>query len=60
VRRRDDVVEAAWRRGLKVLGCGLAGEVAPVRLVLLADTLAREVDELERVLDLVLSDVEGR
>jgi hypothetical protein len=33
--------------------------VAPIRLLMLADTLAREVDELPRVLDLVLTDVEG-
>jgi 4-aminobutyrate aminotransferase-like enzyme len=58
VRRRDDVVAAAWRRGLKLLGCGWSGEVAPIRLVLLADTLAREVDELERLLDLAFADVQ--
>jgi 4-aminobutyrate aminotransferase-like enzyme len=57
VRRRDDVIDAAWRRGLKLLGCGLSGEVSAIRLVFLADTLAREVDEFERVMDLALSDV---
>jgi 4-aminobutyrate aminotransferase-like enzyme len=59
VRRRDDVIAAAWRRGMKLLGAGLAGETAPIRLVFLADTLAREVDEFERVLDLALRDVEA-
>jgi 4-aminobutyrate aminotransferase-like enzyme len=59
VRRRDDVIDAAWRRGLKLLGCGLPGEVSAIRLVFLADTLAREVDEFERVLDLALGDVEA-
>jgi 4-aminobutyrate aminotransferase-like enzyme len=58
VRRRPDVIRAAWRRGLKLLGCGWLTEVAPIRLILLADTLAREVDELLRVLDLALGDVE--
>jgi 4-aminobutyrate aminotransferase len=58
VRRREEVVRAAWRRGLKLLGCGLAGETATIRLLLLADTLSREVDELLRVLGDVLADVE--
>jgi 4-aminobutyrate aminotransferase-like enzyme len=59
VRRRDDVIAAAWRRGLKLLGAGFPGEVAAIRLLFLADTLAREVDEFERVMDLALSDVEA-
>ena len=42
---------AAWRRGLKLLGCGWPGEVSVVRALFLADTLAREVDAFLAVLD---------
>jgi 4-aminobutyrate aminotransferase-like enzyme len=51
VRERPRVIQTAWKQGLKLLGCGLGGEVASIRLILLADTLAREVDELVGVLD---------
>ena len=57
VRRRPDVIRVGWRRGLKLLGCGPSGDVARLRLVFLADTLAREVDEALRVLDRVLAEV---
>ena len=59
VRRRADIVRVGWERGAKLLGCGPAGEVARLRLVFLADTLAREIDEALRVLDAVLSEVEA-
>ncbi len=59
VRRRADIVRVGWKRGLKLLGCGPAGEVSRLRLLFLADTLAREVDETVRVLDLVLAEVEA-
>jgi 4-aminobutyrate aminotransferase len=55
VRRRQDLIRFAWRRGLKLLGCGWAGEISPIRLVFLADTLAREIDEFLRVLDETLT-----
>ncbi len=51
VRDRSRVIDAAWRHGLKLLGCGFPAEVAPIRLLLLADSTAREIDELLRVLD---------
>jgi 4-aminobutyrate aminotransferase-like enzyme len=57
VRRRDDVVRTAWRSGLKLLGAGWNGETAAIRLLFLADTLSREVDEFARVLDLTLTAV---
>ncbi len=57
VRRRADVIRVGWRRGLKLLGCGPSGEIARLRLVFLADTLVRELDEALRVLDLVLAEV---
>ncbi len=36
---------------LKLLGCGWSAEVAPIRILMMADTLAREVDELLGTLD---------
>jgi 4-aminobutyrate aminotransferase-like enzyme len=59
VRRRADVVRVGWKRGLKLLGCGLAGEVSRLRLVFLADVIVRELDEALRVLDEVLAEVEA-
>jgi len=58
VKRREKLVHAAWLRGLKLLGCGYAGETAVIRVLFLADTLARELDEFVRVMDLAMSDVE--
>jgi 4-aminobutyrate aminotransferase-like enzyme len=58
VKRREDVVRAGWRRGIKLLGCGLSGETSTIRLVFLADTLAREIDECVRVLGEAIGDVE--
>ena len=55
VKDRPRVVRTAWEHGLKLLGCGWPGDVAPIRLLLLADTLAREVDELVGVLDRVFT-----
>lgn len=58
VRRREALVHAAWLRGLKLLGCGYAGETAVIRVLFLADTLAREIDEFARVFELAVTDVE--
>jgi 4-aminobutyrate aminotransferase-like enzyme len=57
VRRRDAIVKAAWQHGLKLLGCGWAGETSVIRLLFLADTLSREIDEFLRVLDATLEEV---
>lgn len=51
VRGRADFVKVGWRYGVKLLGCGWNAEVAPIRILGLADTLAREVDELLHLLD---------
>lgn len=56
--RREAVVKAGWRRGLKLLGCGLSGDPSVIRVLFLADTLSREIDEFLRVLDAALSEVE--
>ena len=55
VRNRDEVVHKGWEHGIKLLGCGWSGEVAPIRLLMLADTLAREVDELLGIMDRVFA-----
>jgi 4-aminobutyrate aminotransferase-like enzyme len=51
VRERSRVVDTAWQHGLKLLGCGWGGDIAPIRLLLLADTTTREVDDLVQTLD---------
>ena len=58
VRRRDDVVRIGWERGLKLLGCGWPADVSAIRVLMLADTLGREVEEFARVFDEVLTKVE--
>jgi 4-aminobutyrate aminotransferase len=59
VRRRADVIHAAWRRGAKLLVCGRAGEVSAIRLVFLADVLAKEIREGFDLIDAAISDVEA-
>jgi len=59
VRRREEIVREAWRRGLKLLGCGNAGEVSGIRLLFLVDTLGREIDDFARTLDATLAAVGG-
>ena len=59
VRRRHDVVMTAWRHGLKLLGCGRKGEVSAIRLLFLADVLAREIHEAIDLLDATLSEVKA-
>jgi len=58
VRHREEILETGWRYGLKLLGCGLPGELSRLRILLLADVLTREVDELVEGLDRVLTEVE--
>jgi 4-aminobutyrate aminotransferase-like enzyme len=58
LRRRADVIRAGWRRGVKLLVCGRAGDVSAIRLVFLADVLAREVREAFDLIDLAIGDVE--
>lgn len=57
VRRRSDLIAAAWKRGLKLLPCGRPGDVAAIRLVFLADVLAKEVEDAIRLLDASLGDL---
>ena len=45
--------------GAKLLGCGPSGEVSRIRILFLADAVARELDEALRVLDEVLAEVEA-
>ncbi|MGQ0613741.1 MAG: aminotransferase class III-fold pyridoxal phosphate-dependent enzyme [Planctomycetaceae bacterium] len=59
VRQRDKVIAEGWKRGLKMLGCGPAGEVARIRLIFLADTLAREIDDFAKVFEETVAAVGG-
>lgn len=59
VRRRADIIRVGWQRGAKLLGCGLSGETSRLRILFLADAVAREIDEALRVLDAVLTEVEA-
>jgi len=58
VRRRADVIHAGHRRGVKLLVCGRAGDVSAIRLVFLADVLAKEIREAFDAIDLAIGDVE--
>jgi 4-aminobutyrate aminotransferase-like enzyme len=57
VRWREEVIRAGWRLGAKLLGCGRRGETSRVRIVLLADVLTREIDQMIEVLDRVFAAV---
>jgi 4-aminobutyrate aminotransferase-like enzyme len=58
VRRRSDFVKTGWQMGVKLLACGWNAEVAPIRILGLADTLGREIDELVHVLGRVAAALE--
>ncbi|HVY62858.1 MAG TPA: aminotransferase class III-fold pyridoxal phosphate-dependent enzyme [Planctomycetota bacterium] len=55
VRRREELVPFAWNHGLKLLGSGLPGETARVRLLFLADTTARELEDFAVTFDRILA-----
>ncbi len=57
VRWREELIRRGWRLGAKLLGCGRKGELSRLRIVLPADVLTREVDEMADVLDRVLGAV---
>jgi 4-aminobutyrate aminotransferase-like enzyme len=57
VTRRADVLRAGLGRGIKLLPCGRAGDVSAIRLVFLADVLAKEVRDAMDLLDASLADV---
>lgn len=59
VRRRDELVAEGWKRGLKMLGCGRPGPESRIRLIFLADTLAREIDDFARVFEETVAAVEA-
>jgi len=58
VRKRDAIVHQGWLHGLKLLGCGYSGDTAVIRVLFLADTLTREIDEFLRLFDQVLTVVD--
>lgn len=57
VRRREELIAEAWRHGLKMLGCGVAGETARVRVLFLADAIAKEVEDFAGALESALEAV---
>jgi 4-aminobutyrate aminotransferase-like enzyme len=57
VRHRDEIIATAWREGAKLLGCGRRGTLSRLRLILLADVLTREVDQMIAVLERTLTAV---
>lgn len=59
VRYRSEVLAEGWRQGVKLLGCGQSGEVSRIRILLLADVLTREVDEMIVCLERTFSAVEA-
>jgi 4-aminobutyrate aminotransferase-like enzyme len=57
VRRRDQLIPKAWKRGLKLLGAGPAGDESRVRLLFLADVLTKEIDDFVDAFGRVLADL---
>lgn len=52
VKRRGDIVRVGWRRGLKLLGAGVAtGETAKIRVLHLADATTKEIEDFAKVLE---------
>ncbi|MCZ6785652.1 MAG: aminotransferase class III-fold pyridoxal phosphate-dependent enzyme [Planctomycetota bacterium] len=59
VNNRDAILDEGWKRGLKMLGCGPSGDPSRIRLLFLADTLSREIDDFARVFEETIEAVEG-
>jgi hypothetical protein len=59
VRHRNEIIRTGWLHGAKLLGCGKAGPLARLRIVLLTDVLTREIDQMIAVLDRIFSAVES-
>jgi 4-aminobutyrate aminotransferase-like enzyme len=62
VRDREKLVNLAWQRGLKLLGCGPsapAGQGSRLRVLFLADVITREVDHFFAAFDRVLGELES-
>jgi 4-aminobutyrate aminotransferase len=58
VRHRDEIIRTGWLHGAKLLGCGRRGDLSRLRVVLLADVLTREIDEMIGALDRIFTAVE--
>ena len=59
VAHREEIIATGWKMGLKLLGCGGGGEISRLRILLLADVLTREIDEMIDALDRVFAAVEA-
>ena len=59
VKRREELTALAWRRGLKLLGCGPSGEESRLRILFLSDVLTREVDHFFEAFHRVLGEMDS-
>jgi len=59
VKRREELTALAWRRGLKLLGCGPSGEESRLRILFLSDVLTREVDHFFEAFHRVLGELDS-
>lgn len=62
VHRRRELIALAWRRGLKLLGCGAPADdgTARIRILFLADALTKEIEDFVQTLDGVIQELETR
>jgi 4-aminobutyrate aminotransferase-like enzyme len=56
VRNRDQLIDAGWRRGIKLLGCGPGGDTSRLRLIFLTDVLTKEIDDFAATFARALDD----
>ncbi len=56
---RDAFTREAWRQGAKLLGAGAASKPGRIRLILPADVLTKEIDDVAGVLARTCTAIEG-
>ncbi len=59
VRRREEMIQLAWKRGLKLLGAGAAADESRLRILFLADVITKEIDDFVAAFDAVLGELES-
>ncbi len=58
VKRREEMIQRAWKHGLKLLGAGAGGDEARLRILFLADVITKEIDDFVAAFDGVLAEME--